>query len=81
MRDLAIGRTPLELNALLAARVRAFVLQRGDWPDDENAQLVISVIPKIFRMLREHKFPFIAKLMKDGSIFLWKTQPMRVKRK
>jgi hypothetical protein len=43
MRDLGIGRNPIELNALLYAKVRAFVLQRGDWPDAENAKLVIAV--------------------------------------
>lgn len=76
MRDLAIGRNPIELNALLYAKVRAFVLQRGDWPDKENAELIISVLPKIFRLLRECKFPFIAKIMKDKTVFIWKTKPI-----
>jgi PIN domain-containing protein len=81
MRDLSIGRNPIELNALLYAKVRAFVLQRGDWPDAENARIVITAMPKILRILRECKFPFIAKIMKDTSVFVWKTQPVKEKRR
>lgn len=80
MRDLEIGRNPIELNALLNARVRAFALQRGDWPDGENAKLVLSVIPKILRVLRENNFPFIAKIMKNETVFIWKTETVRIPR-
>lgn len=80
MRDLGIGRNPIQLNALLYAKVRAFVLQRGDWPDAENAELILSVLPKIFRMLREKNFPFIAKIMQDKTVFIWKTEPVRIGR-
>ena len=52
----------------------------GDWPDTENAELLINVISKILRLLRENKFPFIAKIMKDKSVFIWRTQPMRIRR-
>ena len=80
MRDLEIGRNPIELNALLSARVRAFVVERGDWPDSENAKTIIGALPNILRLLRENKFPFIAKVRRDHSVLLWKTEFVKIPR-
>jgi hypothetical protein len=80
MRDLNIGRNAIELNALLSARVRAFALQRGDWPDSENAKKIIGALPKILTILRDNRYPFIAKIRKDMSVHIWKTEPIWIKR-
>ena len=80
MRDLEIGRNPIELNALLSARVRAFVVERGDWPDSENAKTIIGALPNILRLLRENNFPFIAKVRRDHSVLLWKTEFVKIPR-
>lgn len=80
MRDLAIGKNPIELNALLYAKVRAFALQRGDLPDAENSRIVIAALPKILRILTEHSEPFIAKITKGGNVYLWKTKPIPIPR-
>ncbi len=74
MRDQNIGRRPLELDALLQAGVRSFVLVEGQLPDRENAKILIKAIPRMLAMISEHQFPFIARVRRDSSVVLWKTQ-------
>jgi hypothetical protein len=73
MRDQNIGRRPLELEALLRAGVRSFVLVEGRLPDRENAKILIKAIPRMLEMISEQRFPFIARIRRDSSISTWKT--------
>ncbi len=73
MRDQNIGRRPLELQALLQAGVKSFVLVEGQLTDKENAKILIKAVPRMFEMISEHRFPFIARLKRDTTISLWKT--------
>src|SRR5258705_8537713 len=73
MRDQNIGRRPLELEALLQARVKAFVLVEGQRPDRENAKVLIKATPRIVKMLADYDFPFIARVRRDSSVVLWKS--------
>jgi hypothetical protein len=71
-----IGKRKLQLDALLNARVKAFVLVTEDLKNAENAEIVIKQINKIFDMITENNRPFIAKIRKD-DVVLWKTdQPV-----
>ena len=74
MRDQNIGRHRLELEALLQAGVRSFVLVEGQLPDRENARILIKAIPRMFELIAIHVFPFIARVRRDSSITLWKTR-------
>lgn len=78
MRDQNIGRRPLELEVLLQAGVRSFVLVEGQLPDRENAKILTKAIPRMFELIREHPFPFIARVRRDSSVVLWKTQDSRL---
>lgn len=72
-RDKMIGKRKLQLDALLHAGVKAFVLVTDDLTDVENAQIVIKLIDKIFELIEGNKIPFIAKIRKD-SVVLWRTK-------
>ena len=75
-RDKMIGRRKLQLDALLGAGVRAFVLVTDDLTDAQNADVIIKLIDKIFEMLEDNRKPFIAKIRKD-AVVIWKTdQPV-----
>lgn len=76
MRDQNIGRRPLELEALLRASVRSFVLVEGQLPDRENAKILIKAIPRMFELISEHRSPFIARVRRDSSVVLWKTKAL-----
>ena len=72
MRDQKIGTRPLEREALMNARVKAFVLVTGQLPNQENAQIFIKAMPAICRMSMVNNFPFIARVSKTGKVKLWK---------
>lgn len=73
MRDQNIGRRPLELETLLEAGVRAFVLMTGQLPDRENAAILTRAIPHMFKMIGETSGPFLARVRRDSSVVLWRT--------
>ncbi|MFN2492255.1 MAG: hypothetical protein ABR501_05145 [Pyrinomonadaceae bacterium] len=80
MRDQRIGTRRLELEALLAGGVQAFVLVSGSLKNADNAAIIVKALPKIFSMLAQHDFPFIAKITRQSTVKLWKFQkPRRVK--
>lgn len=76
MRDLRIGSRVIELNALLAGKVKAFALVSGETPDKQNAETIIKALPRILEMTEAYDFPFIAKVHKNSSVELWKTELM-----
>lgn len=76
-----IGRRQLELEALLNAGTKAFVLTQGGLKDSENAKLMIAALPEILKMVSENRFPFIARIRKDSTVVLWKTKSQKHKGK
>jgi hypothetical protein len=74
-----IGRRQLELDALLQAGTRVFVVVSKGMTDEQSANVIIAALPKILTILTEHKIPFIAKIHRDHSVELWKTKGMNRK--
>ena len=74
-RDAMIGRRLLELDALLLAGTRVFVVVSKGFTDEASANVIIAALPKILKMLDENRFPFIAKIHRDSSVELWKKEP------
>lgn len=75
MRDQMIGRRKLELEALLNAGVKAFVLVSGNMKNAENAAIIIKAMPRIIQAVRENNFPFIAKIERHSTVNIWKARP------
>lgn len=76
MRDQKIGKRVLELNALLTSNVKAFVLVTGELSEQVSADIITKALPKILEMIEQNNIPFIAKIHKDSSVELWKTELM-----
>ena len=74
-RDKAIAENVIELDALLDANVKSFVMKSGSLTDVENAGIFLDALPKILEMIDANNFPFVAKVYKDGSVKLWKDKP------
>jgi hypothetical protein len=79
MRDKKIGTRPLELDALLYGGVKAFALISGQLKDSESAEIIIKALPNILDTINENQFPFIAKILRNGVVVLWKDKPMKHK--
>lgn len=74
-RDKKIGKNVIELDALLDADVKSFVMASGQLKDVENAAIFIRALPKIFETIDANNFPFIAKVFRDNRVELWCTRP------
>ena len=57
-----------EVTALQRARVRAFVLTRGDLQGAELAEIFVRALPTIERFVAKNPPPFIARIGRDGTV-------------
>ena len=68
-KDTRIRYRAVEINALLAAKVRAFVLTaRGDLQGREIAAIFVKALPAIKRLANNTPPPFIAHVSRDGKV-------------
>jgi len=67
-KDSRIRRHPLELQALLAANVAAFMLTATDVTGADMARILVSVIPKLTALVRSRARPFIATISRQGQV-------------
>lgn len=74
-RDKNIGRNVIELDALLDAGVKSFVMASGQLRDVDNAVIFIRALSKIIEMIDANDFPFIAKVFRNGKVEMSKTKP------
>jgi len=66
-KDKDIRRRPLEVEAILNARVRAFVLTATHLRREEQAAIFLKAMPKIYRICRRPG-PFIYNVTLMGSL-------------
>jgi predicted nuclease of predicted toxin-antitoxin system len=70
-KDKHIRSRALERNALMSARVRAFVLtSRGDLSGPEIGQIFAKALPAMIKLCSTNSGPFLAHVRRDGSVSL-----------
>lgn len=70
-RDERIRYRVAERQAIRRAKVRAFVLAaQGDLRADMLAEIFLKAMPKVRRMVKQQKPPFIAKISRGGDVTL-----------
>jgi hypothetical protein len=67
-KDSRIRRHPLELQALLAANVAAFMLTATDLTGADMGRLLVAAIPRLTAFVRSRARPFIATISRQGLI-------------
>jgi hypothetical protein len=67
-KDSRIRSRTLERNALLHARVAAFILTSQDMTGQDMAKLFVDTLPKLHRYLIKRRRPFIALISQGGTI-------------
>jgi hypothetical protein len=67
-KDSRIRRHPLELQALLAANVAAFMLTATDLTGEAMARLLVTCIPRLTTFARSRARPFIATISRQGQV-------------
>jgi hypothetical protein len=61
-------RHPLELQALLAAEVGAFMLTATDVTGADMGHLLATALPRLNTLIRSRARPFIATISRQGQI-------------
>lgn len=67
-KDNRIRRHPLELQALLAADVAAFMLTATDLTGADMGRLLVTALPKLTQLVRSRARPFIATISRQGQV-------------
>jgi hypothetical protein len=67
-KDWGILKRPVERDALLAAKVRAFVFRERRLKGEVMAEILTLAMPKMLRAIDTYKAPFVYSLEVDGSI-------------
>jgi predicted nuclease of predicted toxin-antitoxin system len=66
-KDKMLRYRETETSTLLAAKVRAFVLTSGNLRADEMAAAFMKALPKMERLLRKTRGPFVARVTGGGK--------------
>jgi predicted nuclease of predicted toxin-antitoxin system len=74
-KDARIRYRVIEQNALVKAKVAAFVLAAGNLTGDQMAELFVQSLPRIRRFISKNKPPFIAQITKGGAVSLFVSPP------
>jgi hypothetical protein len=64
----------LEREAIRNAKGRAFLIVHGDMKGEEEAAMIAAALPKILRILKANKAPFIARIYNPKKILLTSTE-------
>lgn len=72
-KDARIRYRRNEMEALLSSGARSFVLVSSNLPGAEMAQILVRALPRMKKLCRAHRVPFIAHIHRDGSVALMKT--------
>lgn len=73
-KDKHLRYRAVETNALMSAKVRAFVLTtRGDLSGAEIGQIFVKALPKMRQLCATDSGPFVAHVSRDGSVSIKKS--------
>ena len=67
-KDSRIRRHPLELQALLAANVAAFMLTATDLTGADMGSLLVTALSRLSTIVRSRARPFIATISRQGQV-------------
>ncbi len=67
-KDSRIRRHPLELQALLAANVAAFMLTATELTGADMGSLLVTTLPRLTTLVRSRARPFIATISRQGQV-------------
>jgi predicted nuclease of predicted toxin-antitoxin system len=67
-KDEAMQHGEVEKTAIRNANARVFILVRGDLSGQEMADIFVTALSAIERVVRKYSPPFIAKIYRDASV-------------
>jgi predicted nuclease of predicted toxin-antitoxin system len=76
-KDKNIRRRPLEIDALIGAGLRVFVVTATDLTGEEAGQIIVKALPKIRRLCKRQPPPFIAGITRMSDVTLFENPKAR----
>ncbi|MFN0009300.1 MAG: hypothetical protein ACKVXR_15460 [Planctomycetota bacterium] len=76
-RDTRIVNRPIEIEALIAAGVQAFVFDKGNMKMPELSRMVVGYLPTMRRWAVKKPAPFIGKITGNGLRLIHPKRPRR----
>ena len=73
-KDKAIGRKPIELQAVQVANVRMFSLSRGNMTGEDMGRVFVENLLNMGRLIKKHPAPFIARVTARGVVLVYPTK-------
>ena len=74
-KDKAIRTRPVELQAVIAAKVRMFRLSSGNMTGEDMGRIFVDNRLKMGRFLKNHPPPFIARVSASGVAMVYPAEP------
>lgn len=70
-KDKLIRKRPLERNALINAKVAAFILTSGNLKGEEMGKIFVRARKRMLKFLSTHTRPFIATVTRNGEVKMY----------
>lgn len=70
-KDDNIGRNPLEQIAIAQSQARVFILAIGNLTGREMGAIFAAALPKMQKLAKSHRSPFIARVHEGGKVRMW----------
>src|SRR5713226_67702 len=67
-KDEAMQHNEIEKTAIKNARVRVFILVRGNLSGSEMASIFVRALPSMARIIQNQEPPFIVRVYRDGKV-------------
>jgi predicted nuclease of predicted toxin-antitoxin system len=67
-KDEAMQHGEIERVVIKNSNARVFILVRGDLTGQEMAEIFVTSLSSILRIVKRHPAPFIAKIYRNGSV-------------
>ena len=78
-KDKAIGKNPLEVQAIARSNARVFTLVSGNLNTSNMVALFVAVLPKLEKMVIGNQAPFIAKVYRNHRVAIWRKRTQLIK--
>jgi len=69
-KDKNIRRRPNEFEAFAAAGLRVFVITATNLTGEENGRILVKALPKILRLCKNYRPPFVAGITRMSEVTL-----------
>jgi hypothetical protein len=67
-KDEAMQHNEIEKTAIKNAKVRVFILVRGNLSGSEMASIFVRALPSMARIIQNQEPPFIVRVYRDGKV-------------